>query len=77
MKENQSQKKGIAWGKFAGLASQWAVALVILLFLGKYLDQKHWINIKMPLFIWLLPFGFIVITLVNIIKETNTKSKKV
>ncbi len=76
MKERHNQEQGIAWAKFAGLASQWAVALVALLFLGKYLDQKHWINIKIPLFIWLLPFGFIVISLINIVKETNTKSKK-
>jgi hypothetical protein len=76
LKDSQNQKQGISWAKFAGLASQWAVALAGLLFLGKFLDQKQWINIKMPLFIWLLPFTFIFISLVNIVKETNTKSKK-
>ena len=30
----------IQWGKFAGLASQWAIALTLLIFLGKYIDQK-------------------------------------
>ena len=75
MKDNLNEKKGFALSKFAGLASQWAVALAALLFLGKYLDQKHWVPIKMPLFIWLLPFAFIVISLLYIIKETNNKSK--
>jgi hypothetical protein len=30
----------IQWGKFAGLASQWAIVLTILIFLGKYMDQS-------------------------------------
>lgn len=76
MKDRNDQKQGIAWAKFAGLASQWAVALVGLLFLGKYLDQKHFVNVKMPLFIWLMPFLFIVVSLVNVVKETNNPSKK-
>ena len=76
MKNNQNDTNRIAWAKFAGIASQWAVALVILLFLGKYFDQKQFIKIKMPLFIWVLPFLFIVLSLVNIVKETNNKSKK-
>ena len=74
LKDNVNEKKGFALSKFAGLASQWAVALVALIFLGKYMDQKQWIAIKMPLFIWLLPFAFIVISLVDIVKETNTKA---
>ena len=39
-------------------------------------DQKQFIKIKMPLFIWVLPFLFIVLSLVNIVKETNNQSKK-
>ena len=75
MKDIFNEKKGVALSKYAGLASQWAVALAALLFLGKYLDQKHWVPIKMPLFIWLLPFLFIIISLIDIVKETNTKSE--
>jgi hypothetical protein len=72
LKDNSKPETKFNWSKFAGLASQWSVALVILLFLGKYLDQKKFIHIKMPLFIWILPFGFILFSLFNIIKETNT-----
>jgi hypothetical protein len=75
LKKQEDVKEGIAWAKFAGLASQWAIALAALLFLGKYLDQKHFFKSKMPLFIWVLPFVFIVVSLVNIIKETNNQSK--
>jgi hypothetical protein len=63
----------INWARFAGLASQWAIALFILLFLGKYLDGFHLIHAKFPLFIWFLPFLFIIISLFRIIKETNLK----
>jgi hypothetical protein len=74
LKDN-NENIGFQWSKFAGLASQWAVALVCLMFLGKYLDQKQFIHFNKPLFIWLLPFAFILFSLVNIIKETNNKNK--
>ena len=64
----------INWTMFAGLASQWAIALLILLFFGKYLDGLHLIQAKFPLFIWFLPFLFIIISLLRIIKETNLKN---
>jgi membrane protein DedA with SNARE-associated domain len=74
LKDN-NENIGFQWSKFAGLASQWAITLVCLLFLGKYLDQKHYITFSKPLFIWLLPFAFILFSLINIVKETNKKNK--
>ncbi len=61
------------WTKFAGLASQWAVALIILMYVGKYFDQ-HWLspNAK-PIFIWILPFLFILLSLFKIIRDTQAK----
>ena len=76
MKEDSFKKKEVEWSKFAGLASQWAVALVLLLFLGKYLDEHHFFKIKTPIFIWLLPFIFILISLVRIIKDTGSTRKE-
>jgi hypothetical protein len=40
LKNTSNSEDDFQWTKFAGLASQWAVALSILLFLGKYLDKK-------------------------------------
>ena len=71
MKSNTNQ---IQWGKFAGLASQWAVALTLLIFLGKYIDQKT--GRVAPLFLWLLPSLFIVFSLFKIVRDTQQKSKK-
>ena len=64
----------IQWGKFAGLASQWAIVLTILIFLGKYLDQK--MAKEAPLFLWILPSLFIVFSLFKIVRDTQLKSKK-
>ena len=64
----------IQWGKFAGLASQWAVVLTLLIFFGKYIDQK--IGGVKPLFLWVLPSLFIVFSLFKIVRDTQLKSKK-
>jgi hypothetical protein len=75
LKNTSNSEQDFQWTKFAGLASQWAVALIILLFLGKYIDKKDSFKINTPLFIWLLPFIFIILSLFDIIKKTNAKSK--
>jgi len=64
----------IQWGKFAGLASQWAIVLTLLIFLGKYIDQK--MGRVAPLFLWILPSLFIVFSLFKIVRDTQLKSKK-
>jgi hypothetical protein len=71
MKSNTNQ---IQWGKFAGLASQWAIVLTILIFLGRYIDQK--MGRATPLFLWILPSLFIVFSLFKIVRDTQLKSKK-
>ena len=64
----------IQWGKFAGLASPWAIVLTLLIFLGKYIDQK--MGRVAPLFLWMLPSFFIVLSLFKIVRDTQLKSKK-
>jgi hypothetical protein len=64
----------IQWVKFAGLASQWAVALTLLIFFGKFIDGK--MNRVEPLFLWILPSLFIVFSLFKIVRDTQIKSKK-
>jgi F0F1-type ATP synthase assembly protein I len=72
MKNNTNSN--IQWGKFAGLASQWAIALTLLIFLGKLIDQK--LERTSPLFLWVLPSLFIVFSLFKIVRDTQLKSKK-
>jgi hypothetical protein len=70
MKNNINQ---IQWSKFAGLASQWAIGLTLLIFIGKYIDQK--MGRGAPLFLWILPSLFIVFSLFKIVRDTQLKSK--
>jgi hypothetical protein len=70
----QNNINQIQWGKFAGLASQWAIVLTLLIFLGKYIDQK--MGRIDPLFLWILPSLFIVFSLFKIVRDTRLKSKK-
>ena len=70
----KNQTDQIQWGKFAGLASQWAIVLTILIFLGKYMDQI--MEREAPLFLWILPSLFIVFSLFKIVRDTQLKSKK-
>jgi len=71
---NNNNNFNIQWGKFAGLASQWAIALTLLIFLGKYMDRK--MSNEAPLFLWILPSLFIVFSLFKIVRDTQLKSKK-
>jgi hypothetical protein len=67
MKENRPNR-------YAGLASQWAIGLLITLYGGKRLD--HYFEFKKPLLVWILPLIFIVGMLIKLIVETNKSSKK-
>jgi hypothetical protein len=71
---NNNTNFNIQWGKFAGLASQWAITLTVLIFSGKYIDQKT--GSSKPLFLWILPSIFIVFSLFKIVRDTQLKSKK-
>ncbi len=70
--KNQTNSN-IQWVKFAGLASQWAIVLTLLIFLGKFIDQA--LERVSPLFLWILPTFFIVFSLFKIIRDTKLKSK--
>lgn len=61
------------WTKFAGLASQWAIALITLMYFGRYIDRKYLSVGTKPMFIWILPFLFILLSLFRIIKDTKNK----
>jgi hypothetical protein len=64
----------IQWAKFAGLASQWAITLTVVIFSGNYIDQK--IAKTNSVFIWILPCLFIVYSLFKIVRDTQIKSNK-
>ena len=57
--------------RYAGLGAQIFVSLGIAVFAGYKADD--WLNIKIPLLIWLLPFLVLSLMIYKLIRETKTK----
>ncbi len=57
--------------KYAGMATQFLVAIAIAVYGGIELDK--WIKPGMPLAVWLLPLLIIIGIIVKIVRDTSTK----
>ncbi|MES2005372.1 MAG: AtpZ/AtpI family protein [Bacteroidota bacterium] len=57
--------------QYAGFAAQLAVALVLAVYAGMWLD-KH-TGIHFPILIWLLPLVLLIGMLVKVVKDTTKK----
>ena len=57
--------------RYAGLGAQIFASLGIAVFIGYKLDE--WMNISMPVFVWLLPFVVLCGLIYQLIKQTNKK----
>ena len=62
--------KRFLW-KYAGMATQFLVAIAIAVYGGMQLDK--WIKPGMPLAVWLLPLLIIVGIIIKIVRDTSTK----
>jgi hypothetical protein len=65
-----SDDNKILW-KYAGMATQFLVAIAIAVYGGMELDK--WIKLGMPLAVWLLPLLIIIGIIIKIVKDTSTK----
>ncbi|MDQ6888789.1 MAG: hypothetical protein M3Z56_00710 [Bacteroidota bacterium] len=57
--------------RYAGLAMQFLVSIALGLFIGMKADK--WLNISIPLLVWLLPLLIIGGIIFKLIKETSIK----
>lgn len=57
--------------RYAGMATQFLVAIAIALYGGMMLDE--WIKPGLPLTVWLLPLLIIVGIIIKIVKDTSLK----
>ena len=67
------KKKGdnsLLW-KYAGFATQLAVALIIAVYAGIKLDFLF--KFKNPIFVWVLPLLIIIVLIYKVIKDTAPK----
>lgn len=65
-----NKNDGSLW-RYAGLATQFFVAIGIAVFVGLKLDE--WLKFKTPLAVWVLPLLFITVMIYKIIKDTSPK----
>ncbi|HYC28255.1 MAG TPA: AtpZ/AtpI family protein [Chitinophagaceae bacterium] len=77
MKSRQQQQRRPANNsdllRYAGLGTQIFVSLGIAVFAGYKADQ--WLDIAIPLFVWLLPFVVLAAMIYKLVKETSKKKK--
>ena len=57
--------------KYAGLATQFAIAIALAVFIGKKADG--WFALKSPMLVWILPLVFIIAIILKIVKDTAPK----
>jgi beta-lactamase regulating signal transducer with metallopeptidase domain len=68
---NNNKSSNTAWAKYLGLGGQIFGSVLLLLFIGKKLDQ--WFSFKTSIFIWILPLLSIILILIKTIFDTNSK----
>jgi len=57
--------------KYAGMATQFLVAIAVAVWGGMQIDK--WLKLNTPLAVWLLPLLIITGIIIKIIKDTSTK----
>jgi hypothetical protein len=67
------QSPNTAWAKYLGLGGQIFGTVLLMLLLGKKMDQ--WLGFSTSLFIWILPLFSIILILVKTVFDTNNKKQ--
>ena len=57
--------------KYAGIATQFLVAIGLSVFIGLKLDR--WLHFSFPVLVWIIPLLVIVVMIYKLIKETNSR----
>ncbi len=76
-KMNQKRKKPSSTNdlmRYAGLATQLFAMLAIAVFAGYKADG--WLQMPIPILVWVLPLLFLSITIYKLIKDTSKRKKE-
>ncbi len=57
--------------QYAGYAAQLAVALVLAVYAGMWLDKQT--GIRFPILIWLLPLVILIGMMIKVVRDTTKK----
>ena len=71
-KQPRPEKKSELW-RYAGLSGQIFLSLGVAVFAGFKADD--WLNLSIPLLVWLLPLIVLVVLIYSLLKETAKKKK--
>lgn len=70
MIKNKKEGDKLLW-RYMGMGTQFFVAIGLGIFAGLKLDE--WLNMSLPLLVWLLPLFLIIGMLIRIVIDTNKK----
>lgn len=68
--KDKNETNRMLW-RYAGLGSQFFVAIGLGIFIGLKLDE--WLKLSVPLLVWILPLLLIIGMIVKIVIETSKK----
>lgn len=57
--------------RYAGLATQWMIVMLLALYGGSWLDKK--VHFQSPVFVWVLPLFFLVAMLIKLVRDLFKK----
>lgn len=69
--KNESPKSNFSLLKYAGLATQFFIAIGLGIFAGIRIDK--WLAFSNPIFVWVLPLLIIVCSIYKIVQDTAPK----
>jgi len=67
---NNNKNQTSLW-KYAGLATQFLVAIGLAIYIGMKVDE--WLNFQSPIAVWVLPLLVITGIIIKIVKDTAPK----
>ncbi len=65
------KKRNVSLMQYAGMGSQFLAGIGIGVFIGLKADQ--WLNLKIPLLVWILPLLIIIGFILKLIKATTKR----
>ncbi len=68
-----NKKKNWQLWQYAGMATQFLVAIGAGLFIG--LKADNWLKFKTPLLVWMLPLLIIIGVIIKLIRDTSKENK--
>jgi hypothetical protein len=74
MLSSPKKNKNVSLVQYASMGTQFLIGIGIGVFIG--LKADGWLNLKIPLLVWILPLLIIIGFIVKLIKDTSKKNEQ-